>query len=43
MITVKAIAYRTKPKAPMIELEQVEITCESGVVPDCRAGGKSLC
>ena len=36
MITVKAIAYRTKPKAPLIEHEQVEIACESGVVPDCR-------
>ena len=33
---VEGIAYRTKPKAPMIETERVEITCESGVVPDFR-------
>ena len=33
---VEGIAYRTKPKAPMTETERVEITCESGVVPDFR-------
>jgi MOSC domain-containing protein YiiM len=36
MITVKSIAYRTKPKAPMTEIDSVEITCEQGVVPDFR-------
>lgn len=36
MITVKGIAYRTKPKAPMTEIDRVEITCEHGVVPDFR-------
>ena len=36
MITVKAIAYRSKPKAPMTEIDSVEITCEQGVVPDFR-------
>ena len=33
---VEGIAYRTKPKAPMAETERVDITCESGVVPDFR-------
>ena len=36
MITVKSIAYRTKPKAPMTEIDSVEITCEQGVIPDFR-------
>ena len=36
MITVKSIAYRTKPKAPMTEIDSVEITCEQGAVPDFR-------
>ncbi len=36
MITVKGIAYRTKPKAPMTEIDDVEISCEQGVVPDFR-------
>jgi len=36
MITVKSIAYRTKPKAPMTEIDCVEITCGQGVVPDFR-------
>jgi len=36
MTAVKAIAYRTKPKAPMTETDSVEITCEQGVVPDFR-------
>lgn len=33
---VQAIAYRKKPKAPMTEIDSVEITCEQGVVPDTR-------
>ena len=33
---VQAIAYRTKPKAPMTEITRVEITGENGVVPDFR-------
>ena len=36
MITVKAIAYRSKPKAPMTEIEQVDISCEQGLLPDFR-------
>jgi MOSC domain-containing protein YiiM len=36
MITIKGIAYRTKPKAPMTEIDSVEITCEQGLVPDTR-------
>lgn len=36
MITVKGIAYRTKPKAVMTEIDSVEITCENGLVPDFR-------
>lgn len=36
MITIKGIAYRKKPKAPMTEIDSVEITCEQGVVPDTR-------
>ena len=36
MPTLTAIAYRTKPKAPMTEIDSVEITCEQGVVPDTR-------
>ena len=36
MITVKGIAYRKKPKAPMTEIDSVEITCENGVLPDFR-------
>lgn len=36
MITVTGIAYRKKPKAPMAEIDSVEITCEHGVVPDFR-------
>lgn len=33
---LQGIAYRTKPKAPMAEIDSVEITCEHGVVPDFR-------
>jgi len=33
---VQAIAYRKKPKAPMTETDNVEITCEQGVLPDFR-------
>lgn len=33
---LQGIAYRTKPKAAMTETERIEITCESGVVPDFR-------
>lgn len=36
MITIQAIAYRKKQKAPMTEIGSVEITCEQGVVPDTR-------
>lgn len=36
MPTLAAIAYRTKPKAPMCEIDSVEISCEQGVVPDTR-------
>ena len=36
MITVAGIAFREKPKAPMTEIDSVEITCEQGVVPDTR-------
>jgi MOSC domain-containing protein YiiM len=36
MPTLAAIAYRTKPKAPMTEIGQVEITCAQGLVPDTR-------
>ena len=36
MITVKSIAYRTRPKAPMTEIERVEISCEQGLLPDFR-------
>jgi MOSC domain-containing protein YiiM len=36
MITVKGIAYRSKPKAPMTEIEQVDISCEQGLLPDFR-------
>lgn len=36
MITVKGIAYRTKPKAPMTEIDYVEISCEQGLLPDFR-------
>jgi MOSC domain-containing protein YiiM len=36
MPILTAIAFRTKPKAPMLEIGQVEITCESGIVPDFR-------
>jgi len=36
MPTLAAIAYRTKPKAPMTEIDSVEISCEQGVVPDTR-------
>ena len=36
MPTLAAIAYRTKPKAPMCEIDNVEISCEQGVVPDTR-------
>jgi MOSC domain-containing protein YiiM len=35
-VYVKGIAYRSKPKAPMTETKRVEITCDSGVVPDFR-------
>ncbi len=33
---VQSIAYRKKPKAPMTEIDAVEISCESGLVPDFR-------
>ena len=33
---IQSIAYRKKPKAPMTEIDSVEITCEQGVVPDTR-------
>lgn len=36
MITVKGIAYRTKPKALMTEIEKVEISCGQGLLPDFR-------
>jgi MOSC domain-containing protein YiiM len=36
MPTLAAIAYRNKPKAPMTEIDSVEISCEQGVVPDTR-------
>jgi MOSC domain-containing protein YiiM len=36
MPTLTAIAYRTKPKAPMTEIDSVEISCEHGLVPDTR-------
>jgi MOSC domain-containing protein YiiM len=36
MSAVKAIAYRTQPKAAMSEIDAVEITCAHGVVPDTR-------
>lgn len=36
MITIKSIAYREKQKAPMTEIDRVEITCEQGLVPDTR-------
>lgn len=36
MPILTAIAYRTKPKAPMTEIECVEISCEQGLVPDTR-------
>ena len=36
MTTLAAIAYRTKPKAPMTEIDSVEITCEQGLLPDFR-------
>jgi MOSC domain-containing protein YiiM len=34
--SIQGIAYRTRPKAPMTEIDSVEITCEQGVVPDFR-------
>ena len=34
--SIQGIAYRTKPKAPMTEIEQVEISCEQGLLPDFR-------
>jgi MOSC domain-containing protein YiiM len=34
--TLTAIAYRSKPKASMTEIEQVDISCEQGLLPDCR-------
>jgi MOSC domain-containing protein YiiM len=36
MPILTAIAFRTKPKAPMLEIGQVEITRENGIVPDFR-------
>lgn len=36
MPTLTGIAYRTKPKAPMTEIDSVEITLEAGVLPDTR-------
>lgn len=36
MATVRAIAYRTKPKAPMTETGHVQISCEQGLLPDFR-------
>lgn len=36
MPMLTAIAYRTKPKAPMTEIDCVEISCEQGLLPDFR-------
>ena len=36
MPTLAAIAYRSRPKAPMTEIGAVDITCDAGLVPDTR-------
>jgi MOSC domain-containing protein YiiM len=36
MPTLTGIAYRKAQKAPMTEIDSVEISCEQGVVPDTR-------
>ena len=36
MASVQSISYRKKPKAPMTEINCVEISCEQGVLPDTR-------
>jgi MOSC domain-containing protein YiiM len=36
MANIQSIAYRKKQKAPMTEIDSVEITCEQGIVPDTR-------